>query len=141
MSRLYFRVKSNVRTALVLLFRYHNQRSYLHSCLIYWESSVTVDIYISMICISNFSRRLETKNVFNKQFGSVFRTFHNPTYFTRRLCRFADIYMSSIDNLLKYPLDYTFYPRRGALPHEIQYPALTIDKGPGVSTEVKRSNS
>ncbi|KAG8035170.1 hypothetical protein G9C98_001660 [Cotesia typhae] len=58
------------------------------------------------------------KRVFNKQFGSVFRTYHNPTYFSRRLFRFADIYMSSITNLLYYSNSHTFYPRRGVMPHE-----------------------
>ncbi|CAD6203820.1 GSCOCG00009815001-RA-CDS [Cotesia congregata] len=58
------------------------------------------------------------KRVFNKQFGSVFRTYHNPTYFSRRLFRFADIYMSSISNLLYYSNTHTFYPRRGVMPHE-----------------------
>lgn len=62
-----------------------------------------------------------TKTVFNKQFGSVFRTFHNSTYFTRRLNRFADIYMSDMTSLLNYSLDYTFYPRRNALPHEFLF--------------------
>ncbi|XP_028415649.1 5'-nucleotidase domain-containing protein 2-like [Dendronephthya gigantea] len=62
--------------------------------------------------------REELKNMFNPQFGSVFRTYHNPSYFTRRLVRFADIYSSSISNLLNYSNDVTFYPRRQALPHE-----------------------
>ncbi|KAK0075392.1 hypothetical protein PV325_006953, partial [Microctonus aethiopoides] len=57
--------------------------------------------------------RKELKRVFNQQFGSVFRTYHNPTYFSRRLFRFADIYMSSITNLLYYSTSHTFYPRRG----------------------------
>lgn len=62
--------------------------------------------------------RNEIKHVFNPQFGSVFRTYHNPTYFSRRLFRFADIYMSSITNLLYYSTTHTFYPRRGVMPHE-----------------------
>ncbi|CAH1245363.1 NT5DC3 [Branchiostoma lanceolatum] len=62
-----------------------------------------------------------TKDIFNPQFGSLFRTHHNPTYFSRRLMRFADIYTSSVANLLHFPIDYTFYPRRSALPHEINY--------------------
>ena len=66
-----------------------------------------------------FPLRKATKNVFNPQFGSIFRTFDNPTYFTRRLNRFADIYTSSIGNLLNYPVTHTFYTRRTALPHEI----------------------
>lgn len=62
--------------------------------------------------------RNEIKSVFNNQFGSVFRTYHNPTYFSRRLFRFADIYMGSITNLLEYSTSHTFYPRRGVMPHE-----------------------
>lgn len=62
--------------------------------------------------------RNEIKCVFNKQFGSVFRTYHNPTYFSRRLFRFADIYTSNITNLLNYSVNHTFYPRRGVMPHE-----------------------
>ncbi|XP_026287604.1 5'-nucleotidase domain-containing protein 3 isoform X2 [Frankliniella occidentalis] len=62
--------------------------------------------------------RLEIKKVFNPQFGSVFRTFNNPTYFSRRLFRFADIYTAKITNLLQYSTDHTFYPRRGVMPHE-----------------------
>ncbi|XP_059482720.1 5'-nucleotidase domain-containing protein 3 isoform X1 [Neocloeon triangulifer] len=59
-----------------------------------------------------------TKMVFNPQFGSVFRTFQNPSYFSRRLFRFADIYTSNISNLMHYSVSHTFYPRRGVMPHE-----------------------
>lgn len=64
------------------------------------------------------SGRWKLKAMFNPRFGSVFRTYNNSTYFTRRLVRFADLYMSSVENLLNYPSNYTFYPRRTALPHE-----------------------
>lgn len=59
-----------------------------------------------------------TKGLFNPQFGSIFRTHHNPTYFSRRLFRYSDIYMSCLTDLLNYSVDHTFSPRRGALPHE-----------------------
>ncbi|XP_067855434.1 5'-nucleotidase domain-containing protein 3 [Heptranchias perlo] len=59
-----------------------------------------------------------TKTIFNPQFGSIFRTHHNPTYFSRRLSRFADIYMASLSCLLNYNLHNTFYPRRTPLQHE-----------------------
>nr|XP_027201154.1 5'-nucleotidase domain-containing protein 3-like [Dermatophagoides pteronyssinus] len=62
--------------------------------------------------------RFEAKTLFNPQFGSIFRTHHNPTYFSRRLFRYSDIYMSQLTNLLKYSLKHTFLPRRGLLPHE-----------------------
>ncbi|EDW74236.1 uncharacterized protein Dwil_GK21823 [Drosophila willistoni] len=77
----------------------------------------------AQICLSRWMEerdqlRNKTKNVFNEQFGSVFRTYHNPTYFSRRLFRFADIYTSDITNLLKFSTSHTFYPRRGVMPHE-----------------------
>ncbi|KAJ1095337.1 hypothetical protein NDU88_000502 [Pleurodeles waltl] len=62
--------------------------------------------------------RAVTKNLFNPQFGSIFRTNHNPTYFSRRLCRFSDLYMSSVSCLMNYDLTYTFFPRRTPLQHE-----------------------
>ncbi|XP_059171170.1 5'-nucleotidase domain-containing protein 3-like isoform X1 [Physella acuta] len=62
--------------------------------------------------------RMFTKSLFNPHFGSLFRTYHNPTYFFRRLARFADIYTSNLTNLLRYSTSYTFYPHRILLPHE-----------------------
>lgn len=68
-----------------------------------------------------FSRlfREMTKRFFNAQFGSLFRTDQNPTYFLRRLSRFADIYMASLSCLLNYDVSHTFYPRRTPLQHEL----------------------
>ncbi len=51
--------------------------------------------------------------MFNPQFGSVFRTYHNASYFSRRLNRFADVYMSSIENLFHYHCIYKFVVSRG----------------------------
>ncbi|KAF6205118.1 hypothetical protein GE061_019285 [Apolygus lucorum] len=62
--------------------------------------------------------RQDIKKVFNPQFGSVFRTYHNPTYFSRRLFRFADVYTSNLTNLLHFSEQHVFYPRRGVMPHE-----------------------
>jgi len=62
--------------------------------------------------------RKEMKDVFNAQFGSLFRTYHNPTYFSRRLFRFADVYTANLTNLLRFSTSHTFYARRGVLPHE-----------------------
>lgn len=64
------------------------------------------------------------KAMFNPRFGSVFRTEKSPTYFSLRLSTFANLYMASLDNLMNYSLDYTFIPRRTALPHE---PDLNFD--------------
>ncbi|KAI5616198.1 5'-nucleotidase domain-containing protein 3 [Silurus asotus] len=65
--------------------------------------------------------RSQAKDMFNSQFGSLFRTYHNPTYFSRRLSRFADIYMASLSCLLNYDLQHTFYPRRAPLQHEASF--------------------
>ncbi|XP_007500560.1 5'-nucleotidase domain-containing protein 2 [Monodelphis domestica] len=62
--------------------------------------------------------RAVTKKLFNPRFGSIFRTFHNPTYFSRRLVRFSDLYMASLSCLLNYSVNFTFYPRRTPLQHE-----------------------
>ncbi|XP_052217507.1 5'-nucleotidase domain-containing protein 3-like isoform X2 [Dreissena polymorpha] len=62
--------------------------------------------------------RTKLKGLCNERFGSMFRTHHNPTYFTRRMARFADIYTSKLTNLLQYSDKHTFYPRRTLLPHE-----------------------
>lgn len=64
--------------------------------------------------------RVELRTMFNPQFGSVFRSHNNPTYFSRKLFRFSDIYMSRVTNLLSYSLSRSFYARRGALPHEFK---------------------
>ncbi|XP_018648838.1 putative 5'-nucleotidase domain-containing proteinical protein [Schistosoma mansoni] len=62
--------------------------------------------------------RRGSKCVFNPQFGSIFRSFHNPSYFSQRLGQYATLYTSRVTNLLHFPLDHTFYPKRTALPHE-----------------------
>jgi len=60
------------------------------------------------------------RNMFNPHFGSMFRSYSNPTYFSRKLFRFSDIYTSRVTNLMRYSQNHTFYPRRGALPHEFK---------------------
>uniref|UniRef100_A0A7N5ZXJ4 5'-nucleotidase domain containing 3 n=1 Tax=Anabas testudineus TaxID=64144 RepID=A0A7N5ZXJ4_ANATE len=72
----------------------------------------------SQAVVGEWIKERETKDIFNAQFGSLFRTYHNPTYFSRRLSRFADIYMASISCLLDYDFQHTFFPRRTPLQHE-----------------------
>ncbi|KER21579.1 hypothetical protein T265_15055 [Opisthorchis viverrini] len=62
--------------------------------------------------------RVSSKISFNKYFGSIFRSFHNPSYFSRRLAQYAVLYTSKVSNLYRYPLDHIFYPKRTGLPHE-----------------------
>ncbi|CAF0927428.1 unnamed protein product [Didymodactylos carnosus] len=76
------------------------------------------DVLMKRWVIERQELRSKSKDLFNPHFGSIFRTYHNPTYFHRRLARFADIYTSSVCNLYDYPLDYIFFPRRIALAHE-----------------------
>jgi len=60
------------------------------------------------------------KSMFNPYFGSTFRTHNNPTFFSRRLFSYSDIYTSRVTNLQRYSLGHSFYPRRGVLPHEFK---------------------
>ncbi|KAG5447864.1 5'-nucleotidase domain-containing protein 3 [Clonorchis sinensis] len=62
--------------------------------------------------------RISSKISFNKYFGSIFRSFHNPSYFSRRLAQYAVLYTSKVSNIYRYPLDHIFYPKRTGLPHE-----------------------
>ncbi|XP_031757165.1 5'-nucleotidase domain-containing protein 2 isoform X2 [Xenopus tropicalis] len=106
-----------------------NSEQYMHSLT--WQQALTgllermqmhQDAESKQVLLEWLQERQElralTKNLFNPQFGSIFRTFHNPTYFSRRLVRFSDIYMSSISCLLNYDINFTFYPRRTPLQHE-----------------------
>jgi len=60
------------------------------------------------------------KSYFNPNFGSVFRTHSNATYFAYELQRYGDIYTSNIENFNNYPLDFVFSSGRQFLPHEIR---------------------
>ncbi|XP_014667653.1 PREDICTED: 5'-nucleotidase domain-containing protein 3-like [Priapulus caudatus] len=62
-----------------------------------------------------------SKDHFNPRFGSMFRTFTTPSFFARRLGRFADIYTSSVVNLSGYSSEHVFYVPRSPLPHEFAY--------------------
>ena len=64
--------------------------------------------------------RKDLKEHLNPKFGSVFRCRRNPSYFSKRLFTFSDIYTSKLTNMNRYSLKHTFYPRRGVLPHEFK---------------------
>ncbi|KAI6652293.1 5'-nucleotidase domain-containing protein 3 [Oopsacas minuta] len=68
------------------------------------------------------------KENFNKQFGSLFRTIHGTSYFSRRLARFADLYTARVDNLLNYSLSERFYGRRISLPHEAALATIDYER-------------
>ncbi|KAI7870738.1 HAD-superfamily hydrolase [Spinellus fusiger] len=77
--------------------------------------------------------RLKLKTSFNKSFGSVFRTYQNPSYFASKIQKFADIYMSNVTCLKDVPLDYVFYPNRTYLPHERLVETMVDTGKPGGS--------
>lgn len=60
--------------------------------------------------------RIKLKSSFNHSFGSVFRTYHNPSFFANKIRKFADIYMANVTNLETISQDYVFYPNRTYLP-------------------------
>jgi hypothetical protein len=62
--------------------------------------------------------RIELKTAFNRSFGSMFRTYQNPSFFASKIQKFADIYMANVTNLDELSLDYVFYPSRAYMPHE-----------------------
>jgi hypothetical protein len=86
---------------------------------------IRYDCHRTLRSYANCFYRSQTKALFNPQFGSIFRTYHSMTYFSRRLMRLADVYTSRLPNMLKYGLNHTFYPRRYPLPHESHYPIGT----------------
>uniref|UniRef100_A0A8C9IGN3 Uncharacterized protein n=1 Tax=Piliocolobus tephrosceles TaxID=591936 RepID=A0A8C9IGN3_9PRIM len=97
--------------------RISNTEQYMHSLT--WQQALTGLLERMQTYQDAESRQLRciTKALFNAQFGSIFHTFHNPTYFSRRLVRFSDLYMASLSCLLNYRVDFTFYPRRTPLQH------------------------
>ncbi|ORY01247.1 HAD-superfamily hydrolase [Basidiobolus meristosporus CBS 931.73] len=79
------------------------------------------DTYYSLVESLREERREyreKLKDDFNPHFGSVFRTHTNPTYFANKVCNFADLYTSKLENFKNHPIDYIFYPERMYLPHE-----------------------
>ncbi|VDN18588.1 unnamed protein product [Gongylonema pulchrum] len=86
---------------------------------IYTENDADIKNLINQWMDEREMLRERVKTIFNPQFGSIFRTYHNMSFFCRRLNRLADIYTSRLPNMLNYSDDHTFFPRRQALPHEL----------------------
>ncbi len=80
---------------------------------------------------------LDLKEMFNKHFGSAFRTFTNATLFAYLLQRYADVYTSKLENFNNYPLDYEFHPRRTFLPHELSLMKDVFTEWSGESQEIE----
>lgn len=58
------------------------------------------------------------KVAFNPQFGSVFRSENNPSFFYRKIHRLSDIYTAHVTNMLNYSSNHLFYPYLDVIPHE-----------------------
>ncbi|KHN82191.1 5'-nucleotidase domain-containing protein 2 [Toxocara canis] len=103
-----------------------NWLQYLTFLIEKYQKYADVDSEIKQLIAEWFEERAvlreQVKVMFNPQFGSLFRTFTNMTYFSRRLNRLSDVYTSRLPNMLKYSDDHTFFPRRNALPHEVAIP-------------------
>lgn len=52
-------------------------------------------------------------NLFNDNFGSIFRTDGHPSQFSFAIRRFVDLYMSDVRNLRQYQPSHRFYPSHG----------------------------
>ena len=70
---------------------------------------------------------LELKSLSHGNFGSVFMSKTKETHLAFQLLRYADIYTSSVENFLRYPLDTRFLPRRRTMPHEPRWALLDLD--------------
>ena len=54
----------------------------------------------------------------NAQWGPIFRTAHEPSYFAAQVREFACIYTGRVSNFLYYPVDKYFQVRPEVMPHE-----------------------
>ncbi|KRY82151.1 5'-nucleotidase domain-containing protein 3, partial [Trichinella pseudospiralis] len=69
-------------------------------------------------CLERQRARDELEIFLNPHFGSIFRCYHNPSYFLMRLLRVTDVYMANVTSLLQYDIEHTFFASRWPLPHE-----------------------
>ncbi|OZJ04941.1 hypothetical protein BZG36_02643 [Bifiguratus adelaidae] len=83
-----------------------------------WAGSPELFALINEWRAERWHVRMDLKTVFNRQFGSVFRTHHNPSFFANKIRK----------NFDGYPLDYVFYPERTYLPHE-RIAEMLVDSG------------
>jgi hypothetical protein len=54
---------------------------------------------------------VELSGLFNRQFGSIFRTDGHPSLFAFAVRRYADLYLSEVCNLLQYNPHHRFFPQ------------------------------
>lgn len=54
---------------------------------------------------------VELSSLFNRQFGSIFRTDGHPSLFAFAVRRYADLYLSEVCDLMYYNPNHRFYPQ------------------------------
>ncbi|KRX38990.1 5'-nucleotidase domain-containing protein 3 [Trichinella murrelli] len=82
------------------------------------EKSVQMREILRNWCAERQRARDELEIFLNPHFGSIFRCYHNPSYFLMRLLRVTDVYMAKVTSLLQYDIEHTFFASRWPLPHE-----------------------
>ncbi|KYQ89783.1 5'-nucleotidase [Tieghemostelium lacteum] len=80
------------------------------------ECTTPPDITVLHNHIKEASDKLN--KAYNKNFGSLFKTGSNPTFFAMQVQRYADLYTSDYLNILNYPLFYHFCANSPLMPHE-----------------------
>ncbi|KAJ2601621.1 hypothetical protein H4R99_002948 [Coemansia sp. RSA 1722] len=68
--------------------------------------------------------RWRMRDLFNTNFGSVFRTEKYPSLFATKIKSFANVYTADLVNLGAYPSDFVFYPKRMTQAHESRMPEV-----------------
>ncbi|KAJ1865416.1 hypothetical protein LPJ73_000002 [Coemansia sp. RSA 2703] len=68
--------------------------------------------------------RWRMRDLFNTNFGSVFRTEKYPSLFATKIKSFANVYTADLSNLGAYPSDFVFYPKRLTQAHESRMPEV-----------------
>jgi 5'-nucleotidase len=63
----------------------------------------------------------ELNNVYNKWFGSLFRSGLKLSFFGMQVQRYADLYTTDYYNLLNYPMFYYFSPTPSLMQHEARH--------------------
>ena len=80
--------------------------------------SPDVDKELRLLKEERMRLRVVIKTMFNRRFGSVFRTYTHRSFFFFTLGSHCDLYTANINNFLNYPLNECFYAQRYFFPHE-----------------------
>lgn len=68
---------------------------------------------------------VELSSLFNRQFGSIFRTDGHPSLFAFAVRRYADLYLSEVCDLMYYNPNHRFYPQHAL--HMVRFDLMVVD--------------